>query len=301
MNKILNYIIHPKKIVLYLIYKMPLPFINDESFLKLKYNLILNKKLNLDNPMTFNEKLQWLKLYDHNDNYTMMVDKYKVRNYISEMIGEEYLIPLIGVYNDYEEIDFDSLPNQFVIKPNHTSGDVFICKDKNDINHKALRKMINKWLKKDYYLIHREWPYKNVERKIIIEKYMKDNSTNELTDYKVMCFNGKTKNIFTCTDRYTDGLKVTFFDLNWNKLPFSRHYPSSKKEISKPKNLDIMIELSEKLAKNIPFVRVDWYEINKKLYFGELTFYPGSGYEEFTPEVWDEKLGEMIDLSEVDK
>ena len=157
-------------------------------------------------------------------------------------------------------------------------------------------------MKREYFYSYREWPYKNVKPRIIVEKYMQDvKNEKELTDYKVMCFGGKAKMIFTCTERFSEGLKVTFFDPYWNKMPFERHYPSSKKDIPKPKNLKKMLELSEKLANGIPFVRMDWYEINGKLYFGEYTFYPGGGMEEFTPEIWDTKIGDMIDLSLVKK
>ena len=176
-----------------------------------------------------------------------------------------------------------------------------ICKDKAKFDIDAARKTINKYLKRRYYYIHREWPYKNVKPRVLVEKYMKDNDNDELVDYKVMCFNGVAKVIFTCTERFGDGLKVTFFDLDWNRLPFERHYPVSKKTIKKPKNLKKMIDLSERLSSGLPFVRIDWYEINGKLFFGEYTFYPGAGLEEFTPDKWDDKLGDLIDLGFADK
>ena len=256
----------------------------------------MNSKLDLDNPQTFNEKLQWLKLYDRDPKYTQMVDKYEVRKYIKEKIGEEYLIPLLGVYDKFEDIDFDKLPKQFVIKCNHDSGGLVICKDKSMLNIEEARKKINKSLKKNYFYSGREWPYKNVKPRIIIEKYMEDKETKELIDYKFMCFNGEPKCVFTCTERYNDGLKVTFFDMEWKKMPFIRHYPASSKKINKPVNYDKMLKFSKMLSKNIPFVRVDWYEINGKLYFGELTFYPGSGFEEFKPEEWDKRIGDMLIL-----
>ena len=271
--------------------------LNDKTFLKLKYRIYFNKKLNIKNPQTFNEKLQWLKLYDHNPKYIKMVDKYEVRDYIKKMIGKKYLIPLIGRYNNFEEINFEKLPSKFVIKCTHDSGGIVICKDKTKIDIKKIRKKINKSLKTNYYYSGREWPYKNIKPKILIEKYMEDNATNELIDYKIMCFNGKAKMLFTCSERFSnEELKVTFFDLDWNKMPFERHYKASEKEINKPLNYDKMIKFSEKLTKNIPFVRVDWYEINGKLYFGELTFYPGSGFEEFNSIEWDYKIGRLLKL-----
>jgi len=276
-----------------------LNWMSDEKYLKKEYKLNFGKELDLKNPKTFNEKMQWLKLNDRKDVYTTMVDKCEVKKYVAGIIGEEYIIPTIGVYNKFDEIDFDKLPNQFVMKCTHDSGGIVICKDKNKFDKKAAKKKINKFLKRKYYYIHREWPYKNVKPRIIIEKYMEDGKASELTDYKIMCFAGKTKMLFTCTERFSGNLKVTFFDLGWNKLAFERHYPSSKVNIPKPRNLEKMIKLSEKLAKNIPFVRIDWYEINGKTYFGEYTFYPGSGFEEFTPVKWDKKLGDLIDLSGV--
>lgn len=275
--------------------------ISDEKYLKRKYKMRIGRELNLDRPKTFNEKIQWLKLHDRNPEYTEMVDKYEVKKYVAEIIGEEYIIPTLGVYDKFDEIDFEKLPKQFVIKCTHDSGGLVVVKDKSRMDLEAIRKKINRSLKRNYYYVGREWPYKNVKPRIIVEKYMEDNNTDELTDYKVMCFGGKAKMIFTCTERFGDGLKVTFFDLDWNKLPFERHYPASKRIIPKPKNLRKMIELSEKMAKGIPFVRMDWYEINGKLYFGEYTFYPGSGLEEFTPEEWDTRLGDLIDLRLVGK
>lgn len=284
------------KIIIILNQKRILP-LSDKLFLKIQYYYRLNKKLNLNQPKTFNEKLQWLKLYDKNELYTKMVDKYECKEYVTNIIGKDYIIPTLGVYNSFEEINFKKLPNQFVIKCTHDSGGLVICKNKKELDINKSKKKINKSLKRNFYNYAKEWPYKNVKPRIITEKYMEDKNNNGLTDYKVMCFNGVPKMIFTCTERYDEsGLKVTFFDNDWNKLPFERHYPASEKIIEKPHNLKKMLELSKKLSKNIPFVRIDWYEINNKLYFGELTFFPGAGYEEFTPEEWDYKLGDMIRL-----
>lgn len=272
-----------------------LNILNDTIYLKILYYLKIGKKLNLNNPKSFNEKIQWLKLNDHNPDYTIMVDKYAVREYISKKIGSKYLIPLIGSYDNFNQIDINKLPDKFVIKCNHDSGGVFICDDKEKFDFKEAKKKIEYKLKRNYFYSGREWPYKNVIPKIVVEEYI----GKDIIDYKVMCFNGKPEIIFTCSERHSEGLKVTFFDLDWNRLPFSRHYPSSTKSIAKPQNLMTMIELSKKLAKDIPFVRVDWYEENGNLYFGELTFYPGSGLEEFNPDEWDNKLGDLIDLSVV--
>lgn len=274
--------------------------VDDEKFLKILYKRKFGKKLNLENPETFNEKMQWLKLYDRDDKYTNMVDKYESKKYVSNIIGEEYIIPTLGIWNKFEEIDFEKLPNQFVLKPTHTSGNVFICKDKTKINYKKLKKRVNKWLKRKYYYTGREWPYKNIKPRIIAETYIENQNEIGLRDYKFMCFNGKVKCSFVCSNRNSkEGLHVDFYDLEWNKMPFTRHYPNSREDIKKPINYEQMIKLSEKLALNIPFVRVDFYEANEKIYFGELTFYPGSGFEEFSPERYDRILGDMLDLSKV--
>lgn len=270
--------------------------LKDYLFIKYKYYAKTELKLNLKNPQSFNEKLQWLKLYDRNPEYTKMVDKYEVKKYISNIIGKDYIIPTLGIYNYFDEIDFDKLPNQFVLKCTHDSGGIVICKDKNNLDIKQVKKKINKSLKKNYYYSGREWPYKNVKPRIIIEKYMEDKETEDLKDYKFFCFNGVPKLMFIATDRGKHETKFNFYDLNFNKLNIKQHYPNDKRKIIKPKNFDRMIELSKLLSKNIPHVRVDWYEINGKLYFGELTFYHFSGFEAFEPEEWNYKLGEMLKL-----
>lgn len=298
-----NYKINTKKlsykIFMFLKHRNYTDILSDKLYLKIIFKLRLGYSLDLKNPQTFNEKLQWLKLYDRNPKYIQMVDKYEVRKYISENIGEEYLIPLIGVYNRFEEINFEELPNQFVIKCTHDSGGVVICKNKSKFDIRKAKEKIKKSMKRNFYYSGREWPYKNIKPKIIIEQYMEDKKAKELIDFKIMCFNGIPKFSFTCSERYNDGLKVTFYNLSWEKMSFERHYPSSTKNIEKPKNYELMLELSKKLSKNIPFVRVDWYEINGKLYFGELTFYPGSGLEEFKPFSWDKKLGNLLSLEKI--
>lgn len=268
--------------------------IDDVEFLNLYFKSSLYYNLNLCNPKTFNEKLQWLKLYDRKSEYTIMVDKYKVRDYIAKKIGKEYLIPLLGVWDNPDEIYFDSLPNQFVLKCNHNSGGVFICKNKDEFNFIKFKKVIRKELKRNYYFPYREWPYKNVPRKIICEQYLGDNPH----DYKFFCFNGKVKYILVCSDRF-NGLKETFFDKDWNIAPFKRPSIDIDDSIKKPNNLEEMIELSEILSKDLPFIRVDFYEVDNKIYFGELTFYPASGFSPFEPNEWDYKLGDLIELPEI--
>ena len=269
----------------------------DKLYIQLEYYHSLGKLLNLRNPLTYNEKLQWLKLYDRNPMYTQMVDKALAKEYVASVIGQQYIIPTYGIWENPEDINFDELPKQFVLKVTHDSGGVIICKNIDEFDREKAIERLKRSLQREYYMVHREWPYKDIQPRIIAEEYMEDHANEELRDYKFMCFNGKVKCSFVCTDRFSDkGLHVTFFDRNWIRMPFERHYPASEKPIAKPQCYEKMIEIAEKLTAEIPFARVDLYEIEGRIYFGEITFYPGSGYEEFTPVEWDYKLGSWIDL-----
>lgn len=272
--------------------------IPDKWYLSILYYILMGRDLNLDNPSSFNEKIQWLKLYDFKSEYTQLVDKYEVRKYIAERIGEEYLIPLIGgPWDNFEEINFDLLPNQFVLKCTHDSGGVVVCTDKSKFNKEIAREKLNKALSRNYYWGGREKIYKNIEPKIIAEHYLEADEGVELSDFKIMVFNGKAKCSFVCSERFSgDKLKVTFFDLNWNRLPFERRYPQSSVSIKRPENYKLMIELAETLANEIPFNRVDFYEVKGQVYFGEMTFYPGGGMESFSPEEWDTIMGGWLEL-----
>lgn len=286
------------KIVI-LLDKLILRFLNDKHYLKIKYKLEMDKKLNLDNPSTFNEKLQWLKLNDRKKIYTTMVDKYEVKKYVSDIIGEEYVIPTLGVYNDFDEIDFDKLPNQFVIKCTHDSGSTIVCKEKEKFDMKKAKNKINKSLKRNFYYDFREWPYKNVKPRIIIEKYMEDDELKELVDYKVYAFNGECDYLMACYDREKGNIKFFYYDRDWNLIKrFSNDgmkYGDSIK-IPKPKELNKMFEFASILSKNIPFVRVDFYEANGKLYFGELTFYPNAGFETGRTKELDDYLDSKLKI-----
>ena len=296
---IMSYIKHPYKILLRLASTNSIKM-NDEKYIKLKYKMKMNRTLDLENPQTFNEKLNWLKLYDRNPEYTKMVDKYEVKKYVADKIGEEYIIPTLGIYNNFDEIDFDKLPNQFVMKCTHDSGGLVICRDKNNLNLKQAKKKIEKSLKRNYYYTCREWPYKDVKPRIIIEQYMEDKGEKDLKDYKFFCFNGEPKICLVCSDR-ENYLKETFYDENWNLFPFSRANHKIDKTIKKPINFEQMQILSIKLSENIPFVRIDFYEIERKTYFGEITFYPAAGTEKFEPEKYDKILGEMLNLGNIKK
>lgn len=274
----------------------------DRIYLKWLYKKSSGKKLDLQNPKTFNEKIQWLKLYDRKERYTTLVDKYSVKEYVASIIGSDYIVPTLGIWDQFDDIDFTALPEQFVLKCTHDSGGGIIVKSKKKLNMEEAGKKLTRCLKRNYYYIGREWPYKNVKRRIIAEKYLVNENGAELLDYKFMCFGGKVKCSFVCSERRSkNGLKVTFYDLDWNIMPFERCYPRSDKAIKRPKNYRLMIELAEKLSVDIPFVRVDFYEINNRVYFGEFTFYPGGGLEQFNPVSWDRELGEWIDLGLVKK
>lgn len=265
----------------------------DEIYLKILYRYKMKKKLNIKDPKTYNEKLQWLKLYDRNPEYTKMVDKYEVKNYVSKLIGEEYIIPTIGVWDRFEDIDFDSLPEQFVLKCTHDSGGLIICKDKSKLDINEVKKKINHCLKRNYYLNTREWPYKNVKPRIIAEKYMIDESGEGLKDYKFFCFDGEVKSLFIASDRGID-TRFDFYDMSFNHLNFRNGYPNSDKKIICPKGFEQMKELSRTLSKGLPQARIDFYDINGKVYFGEITFFHWSGLMPFEPEEWDYTFGEWI-------
>lgn len=297
-NKIKKVFSNPGYLMLYTLRFKLFRLLPDKLYLKLKFRLIFKKKLSFENPSTYNEKLQWLKLYDRKPDYTKMVDKYEVRKYIEDKIGEEYLIPILGVYDSFDDIDFDELPDQFVLKPNHTSGNVYICKDKFKIDYVKLKKEVDEWLQREYYWIHREWPYKNIKPKIICEKFMVDESGFELKDYKYFCFNGDPKAMFIATDRGID-TRFDFYDMQFNHLPFMQHYKNGTKKINKPAGFDEMFTLAKLLSHGIPHVRVDFYDINGKIYFGELTFYHFSGFVKFEPHKYDKIFGDWLELPKV--
>ena len=274
-----------------------LNWMSDETYLKMAYRIKMGKKLNLDNPQTYNEKLQWIKLYDRRPEYTAMVDKHQVKRYVAEKIGEEYIIPTIGVWNNAHEIDFSELPNQFVLKTTHDSGGIVICKDKEKLNINSAKKKLNGCLKHNFFWGMREWPYKEVIPRIIAEKYMED-ETGELRDFKFFCFDGEVKAMFLATDRSNplEETKFDFFDENFNHLPFTNGHPNSNKSFSKPQGFDEMKKLASILSKGIPQVRVDFYNINGHIYFGEITFFHWSGLKPFVPEEWDYTFGSWIKL-----
>ena len=275
-----------------------LNWMNDKTYLSIAFKIRMGKRLDLNDPQTYSEKLQWLKIYDRQPQYSEMVDKYKVKDYVASIIGQEYIIPTIGVWDKFEDIDFENLPQQFVLKCTHDSGGLIICRDKNTFNIEKAKRKINKCLKHNFFYAQREWPYKNVVPRIIAEIYMEDEKDQELRDYKFFCFNGKVKALFIATERETAGVetKFDFFDENFNYLNFTNGHPNATNPPHKPHQFELMKELAEKLSVNIPQVRVDFYEVNGKVYFGEMTFFHWSGMMPFEPEEWDYKFGSWIKL-----
>ncbi len=268
----------------------------DRLYIRLLYRAHMDEKLDLKNPRSYNQKLQWLKLFDRNPLYCKLSDKYAVREFVSQKAGEAYLVPLLGVYPTFEEIDFSKLPHQFVLKTTHDSGGVVICDDIGKFDSHAAGEKLNAHLKKNYYEWGREWNYKNIPPQIIAEAYLTASGQDGLRDYKFMCFDGRVKCCLVGSGRHGAGLTLTFFDPEWNLLPFERHYPRSVEPIPKPRRFDKMMRLAETLSEGIPFVRVDLYETDDAVYFGEMTFYPACGLSAFVPAEWDVKLGEWINL-----
>lgn len=271
-------------------------WIPDEMYVKMRYYAHFGVRLDLKCPKTFNEKLQWLKLNDRNPRYTKLVDKYEVKKYISEVIGSKYVIPLLGVWDTFDDIDFKSFPEQFVLKCTHDSGGIVICKDKKNFDINEAKKKLEKSLKENFFYWGREWPYKDVKPRIIAEQYMVDESGTELKDYKVLCFNGTPKLIDVDYNRYVHHMR-NLYTTDWKYINAEIEYPTNhEKLIERPEKLDEMLQIASKLSKDIPFVRVDFYVINNQIYFGEMTFYHESGIGRFRPESFDYELGKMICL-----
>lgn len=271
--------------------------LSDEKLIRKLYKTYFGREIDLENPKTFNEKQQWLKLYDRKAIYTTMVDKYEAKNYVAERIGTEYIIPTYGVWDSFDEIDFDALPNQFVLKCTHDSGGLVIVRDKKKLDKKAAKAKIERSLKTNYYYHGREWPYKNVKPRILAETYMEDTTTKELRDYKFFTFNGEAKALFVATERQSgDEPKFDFFDMDYKHLPIRNGHPNADVLPKKPDTFEEMRVLAEKLSVGIPTLRVDFYEVNGKCYFGELTFFHFSGMTPFEPEEWDYTFGSWLKL-----
>lgn len=270
---------------------------NDKEYLSWLYRVRMGRFPDLNHPKSFNEKLQWLKLNDRKPEYTEMVDKYLAKKYVEKRIGEKYIIPTLGVWDEFDQIEFEKLPDQFVLKTTHDSGGVVICKDKANFDKAAAKRKLEKSLKRNYYWAEREWPYKNVKPRIIAENYLSFLNGPDLVEYKVFCFNGKPALFLICKgEGHTDERTNDFYDLEFNHIPVTVTCPNAKEKCQKPDEYEELLELSRKLAKNTYQLRVDLYVINHKIYFGELTLFHDSGCCKFNPPEWDKRFGDMLKL-----
>ena len=302
MQSLSFYIRHPKIVENIVLYRC-CRWMPDRWYLKLKFRLWMGKKLDLEHPLMYSEKLQWLKLYDRRPEYTVMVDKVKAKEYVASVIGKEYIIPTLGAWDNPDRIDFDSLPNRFVLKCNHNSGlGMYICKDKSKLNIDEVKEGLREGLKQDFYVGGREWPYKDVPRLILAEEFLDPGPDSKheggLQDYKFFCFDGQVKALFIAKDRDKGphSTKFDFFDEKFDHLPFTNGHPNAEIMPEKPRMFEEMKMLAAKLSKGIPHVRIDFYEVNGHVYFGEMTFFHWSGFTPFVPEEWDYKFGEWLNL-----
>ncbi len=299
MKKIIKIIKNPLIIVLKLA-NLRLIKLSDKKFISLEYKVKFGKKPNLKEPKTFNEKIQWIKLNKRNPKYTRMVDKITAKEYVKEVLGtDENIVKNYGTYDSFKEIDFNSLPNKFVIKCNHDSGGLVVVNDKSKLDLNKAEKKINKSLKRNFYYTCREWIYKNIKPRILVEEYLENEEEHDLIDYKFFCFDGIPKFIYVSKGLSNHSTAtIDFYDMDFKKLPFGRKdYRHEEKEMAKPKNFEEMIRIAKELSKGVDFVRVDLYNIAGKVYFSELTFTPSAGYMPFDPEEYDLKIGEMLNLT----
>lgn len=300
IKKLIKYTLYsPSKLLLAVLTRVA-PILPDKLCLKWRFRLQMGYKLDLKNPQTFSEKLQWLKLYNRKPEYTQMVDKFAVKEYVAKIIGEEYIIPTLGVWDKFDDIDFDKLPNQFVLKTTHGGGNtgVVICKDKSIFDKNKAKIRLEKSLKSDIYRSLKEWPYKNVKKRIIAEQYIENSQYQDLPDYKFYCFNGEPAYCQVIRDRNSKET-IDFYDMEWNHMPFVGLNPVAKNgliPVTRPEHLANMVNMCRQLAVGIPFSRIDWYVVNGKVHFGEITFFPASGLGEFTPKEWNYTIGSLIKL-----
>jgi len=300
MKQILEYKKKHSRLIKFLFDKGFFDWLGDSAYLKLKYRFLMGKKLNLTRPMTLNERINWLKLYNRNPLYTTLVDKVAVKEYVKNKYGAKYIIPTIGVYSNTNEIDIAALPNQFVLKANHDSGTYLICQDKSAFDWQAAKKKLNKGLKRDFYKIHRAWPYKDVKRKILCEKMLPVKNGQLPIDYKFFCFDGVVDCVMLCLDRDTPNAKFYFFDKEWNLLRYNVAGKQAPIDFTlpKPPRLNAMFEFAAKLSKGMQFVRIDLYYEEDTIYFGEYTFFPDDGFDSNLLAQADYKLGQKINLKE---
>ena len=280
-----------------------LNFLSDEFYLKISYFLFMGESINFCNPVTLNQKINWLKLYDRKVEYTDMADKYNAKEYVSKIIGDDYIIPTLGVWSSFDDIDFSKLPNQFVLKCTHDYGSTVICKDKRKLIRESVKKRINRCLNRNFFWLGREWTYKNIKPRIIAEQYMQNTETKDLRDYKFYCFRDVVDSVLICVGRESGSTKFYFFDKEWNLKRYNKRGKEAPADFTlpKPENMDEMFEIAKKLsvASGAPFLRVDLYNVNGKIYFGELTFYPDCGMDRNRLPETDEYFGSLVDLTKV--
>lgn len=273
--------------------------LSDNIYLKIKYLKHYGRWPNLKNPTTFQEKMQWLKLNHRAPYMTQMVDKYEAKKYVAEKIGNDYIIPTLGLWNNVEDIDFETLPEQFVLKTTHDSGGIVICHDKNRLDVESAKKKLSTAIHRSGYNAGREWVYKDVQPRIIAEQYMTDGENIDLIDYKFYCFNGVPRYCQVIRDRNT-AETIDFYDREWVHQEFiglNQNANFSGKAMEKPRLYEQMLEIAAILSKNEPFLRVDLYYIHERIYFGEMTFYPSGGFGLFRPEKYNKLLGDLINLN----
>lgn len=293
LKKVIELFKNPKKIKLYIIRKIGKK-INDKKYLQLLYKIRFDKKIDFDNPKTFNEKLNWLKLYDRNDKYTMLADKYLVKEYVEKTIGKEYVIKNYKIWENVEDINLDELPCKFVMKCNHDSGGLIICKNKENINLEDVKDKLKRSLENNYFYYKREWPYKNIKPLILVEEFIEDKEMEDLRDYKFMCFNGVPKFVYITVKN--DNIWENYYDMEFNPVEINHGFPRYKEEFKKPENFDEMVKIAKQLSKDIPFVRIDLHNTDGKIYFGEFTFYDWGGLRPYSDEKYDKLLGDLLKI-----
>lgn len=271
-----------------------------KMYLSVLYLIKFKRILNWNKPVRFSEKLNWFKVYDRNPNYSKIVDKYEVKKLVGEIIGKDYIVPCYGAWDDFDQIDFNKLPNSFILKCTHDSSGIYVCKDKGHLDVKKARNILKKSLEKNYYWFGREWPYKNAKKRIIADQLLDDGRKGELQDYKWWCFNGEPKVMYITNKGATGQCYENFYDMDFNILDIDHGFPRFSPEYEKPREFEEMKELARKLSKGFKFIRVDFFDIHGKVYFGELTFYDHAGLRPFKGDNWDIKLGEWINLKYTD-
>ena len=289
---------HPGKAVSSLAARGVFNWMSDEPYLKMVYRARMKKQLNLNDPRTYSEKLQWLKLHYRHSKQVILADKVAVRDFVADAIGDDYLIPKIGVYECVKNIPWDMLPQRFVLKCSHASTANIVCSDKRKLDIPLAKRQLKHWMQKSWFWYGREWPYKHIKPRILAEHFIDDGHKTGLVDYKFFCFYGEPKALFVARDRQSqeEETKFDFYDLDWNWLPIINGHPNSMEAMERPVALEEMIELSKVLSHGFPHVRVDWYYANGKIYFGEMTFYHFSGFTPFVPESWDKTFGDWLKL-----